>query len=52
MGRATQGVTLIAVEDGGKLSGLQRIAEADAEEDGAVADDGVADDAAPDDAAE
>ena len=33
MGRATQGVTLIAVEDGAKLSGLQRIAEGDAEED-------------------
>ncbi len=33
MGRATQGVTLIAVEDGAKLSGLQRIMEADAEED-------------------
>jgi DNA gyrase subunit A len=33
MGRATQGVTLIAVEDGTKLSGLQRIAEADVEED-------------------
>ncbi len=33
MGRATQGVTLIAVEDGAKLSGLQRILEADAEED-------------------
>ncbi len=32
MGRATQGVTLIAVEDGAKLSGLQRIMEADAEE--------------------
>jgi DNA gyrase subunit A len=32
MGRATQGVTLIAVEDGTKLSGLQRIVEADAEE--------------------
>ena len=30
MGRATQGVTLIAVEDGTKLSGLQRIVEADA----------------------
>ncbi len=41
-------MTLIAVEDGGKLSGLQRIAEADAEDDGAAADDGVADDAAPD----
>ncbi len=33
MGRATQGVTLIAVEEGTKLSGLQRIVEADAEED-------------------
>ena len=32
MGRATQGVTLIAVEDGTKLSGLQRIVESDAEE--------------------
>ena len=32
MGRATQGVTLIAVEDGAKLSGLQRIMEADAED--------------------
>ncbi|SFG53581.1 DNA gyrase subunit A [Duganella sp. CF458] len=32
MGRATQGVTLIAVEDGTKLSGLQRIMEADADE--------------------
>ncbi len=48
MGRATQGVTLIAVEDGGKLSGLQRIAEADAEDDGSVSDDAVADDTAPD----
>ncbi|MGV8893472.1 MAG: DNA gyrase subunit A [Burkholderiaceae bacterium] len=33
MGRATQGVTLIAVEDGTKLSGLQRIVEADIEVD-------------------
>ena len=33
MGRATQGVTLIAVEDGAKLSGLQRILEADNEDD-------------------
>ncbi|MGO4381654.1 DNA gyrase subunit A [Pseudoduganella sp. RAF53_2] len=32
MGRATQGVTLIAVEDGTKLSGLQRIVEADLDE--------------------
>ncbi len=29
MGRATQGVTLIAVEEGTKLSGLQRILESD-----------------------
>lgn len=33
MGRATQGVTLIAVEDGARLSGLQRVLESDAEED-------------------
>jgi DNA gyrase subunit A len=33
MGRATQGVTLIAVEDGTKLSGLQRIMESDVEDD-------------------
>jgi DNA gyrase subunit A len=51
MGRATQGVTLIAVEDGGKLSGLQRIAEADAEDDGTASDDVVVDDAVADDAA-
>jgi len=38
MGRATQGVTLIAVEDGAKLSGLQRIMEADAEEDNGTDD--------------
>ncbi|KQW88492.1 DNA gyrase subunit A [Massilia sp. Root418] len=44
MGRATQGVTLIAVEDGTKLSGLQRIVETDIDEvelepsGGAVAD--------------
>ncbi|RVT88193.1 DNA gyrase subunit A [Inhella crocodyli] len=30
LGRATQGVTLIALDDGAKLSGLQRIAENDA----------------------
>jgi len=32
MGRATQGVTLIAVEDGTRLSGLQRVVETDIEE--------------------
>jgi len=37
LGRATQGVTLIALDDGSKLSGLQRIVENDAQAD---ADDG------------
>jgi DNA gyrase subunit A len=42
MGRATQGVTLISLDDGTKLSGLQKIAEADAdgEADSAAAEDG------------
>lgn len=31
MGRATQGVTLINVDEGTKLSGLQRIVESDAD---------------------
>jgi DNA gyrase subunit A len=31
LGRATQGVTLIALDDGSKLSGLQRIVENDAQ---------------------
>jgi DNA gyrase subunit A len=35
LGRATQGVTLIALDDGTKLSGLQRIVESDADEGGA-----------------
>jgi DNA gyrase subunit A len=33
LGRATQGVKLIGIDDGSKLSGLQRIAENDAEAD-------------------
>ncbi|MCA3157527.1 MAG: DNA gyrase subunit A, partial [Burkholderiales bacterium] len=33
MGRATQGVTLISVDDGSKLSGLQRILERDVDQD-------------------
>ncbi|MFT3779877.1 MAG: DNA gyrase subunit A [Ottowia sp.] len=37
MGRATQGVTLIALDDGAQLSGLQRIVENDAQD--ADADD-------------
>ena len=40
LGRATQGVTLIALDDGSQLSGLQRIAENDAQ---AVADEIEAD---------
>ncbi|MGN6318024.1 DNA gyrase subunit A [Trinickia sp.] len=41
MGRATQGVTLISLDEGTKLSGLQQIAEADSDVDvdGAAADD-------------
>ena len=34
MGRATQGVTLINVDEGTHLSGLQRIAESDSDEEG------------------
>ncbi|MBC7404214.1 MAG: DNA gyrase subunit A [Cytophaga sp.] len=47
MGRATQGVTLIAVEDGTKLSGLQRIVETDVDVD--AADSGADADAAAND---
>jgi len=36
LGRATQGVTLIALDDGARLIGLQRIVENDAGEDGAA----------------
>jgi DNA gyrase subunit A len=48
LGRATQGVTLIALDDGAKLSGLQRIVENDANEasnepGSDAADDGSAD---------
>jgi len=44
LGRATQGVTLIAMDEGAQLSGLQRIVENDATAD---ADDEAADDSAP-----
>jgi len=44
MGRATQGVTLIGLDEGAKLSGMQRIVENDAQ---AAADDS-ADDSAED----
>jgi DNA gyrase subunit A len=33
MGRATQGVTLIAVDQGTTLSGVQRVVESDANDD-------------------
>jgi DNA gyrase subunit A len=45
MGRATQGVTLINVDEGTSLSGVQRVVESDTEEvEGAEADgvDGTA----------
>ena len=38
LGRATQGVTLIALDEGAKLSGLQRIVENDAQDPEAEAD--------------
>ena len=47
LGRATQGVTLIALDDGSKLSGLQRIVENDANVD-AGTEGGEAGDAATD----
>jgi DNA gyrase subunit A len=40
LGRATQGVTLIALDDDAKLTGLQRIVENDAGLDAAIADAG------------
>ena len=47
MGRATQGVTLISVDDGSMLSGVRRVVESDADDDGEdIAD--VVDPAAPD----
>ena len=57
MGRATQGVTLISVGEGNKLSGLQRVMESDAEGaesvEGADAADAAPDaDAQPDDSSE
>ncbi len=40
LGRATQGVTLIALDEGSKLSGLQRIVENDANVADAAAEGG------------
>jgi DNA gyrase subunit A len=49
LGRATQGVTLIALDDGSKLSGLQRIVENDANVDAQGDDaDGAPDPSTPD----
>ena len=51
MGRATQGVTLIGLDEGAKLSGMQRIVENDAQAGtDESAEDGTSD-TAPDDAA-
>ncbi len=47
MGRATQGVTLINVDEGTRLSGLQRIAESDSEDENEL-DDGEEGDVATD----
>ncbi|MFM6985639.1 MAG: DNA gyrase C-terminal beta-propeller domain-containing protein, partial [Hydrogenophaga sp.] len=46
MGRATQGVTLIALDDGAELSGLQRIVENDANAPETTEDDDAAGEAA------
>ena len=50
LGRATQGVTLIALDDGTQLSGLQRIVENDANGD-SDAEPGVESDINPEDPA-
>ena len=49
MGRATQGVTLIGLDEGAKLSGMQRIVENDAQ---AAADEAGADEATDDGASD
>ncbi len=50
MGRATQGVTLIGLDEGAKLSGMQRIVENDAQAGADDASEDGASDASPDDA--
>ena len=42
MGRATQGVTLISVDDDSELSGVYRVVETDDEVDAELAEDGQA----------
>jgi DNA gyrase subunit A len=49
LGRATQGVTLIGLDEGAKLSGLQRIVENDANAGDGESGDGGDAGAAPDD---
>ncbi|CAB3718746.1 MULTISPECIES: DNA gyrase subunit A [Achromobacter] len=44
MGRATQGVTLINVDDGSTLSGVRRVVESDADDDGELDEDVQAED--------
>jgi len=51
MGRATQGVTLINVDDGDQLSGVRRVVESDADDDGEVAPDAADGQGSPPDAA-
>ena len=41
MGRATQGVTLISVDDGSSLSGVRRVVESDADEGDVEGEDGA-----------
>jgi DNA gyrase subunit A len=52
MGRATQGVTLINVDEGTRLSGLQRIAESDSDEEGDVEEGDISSDPADDSASD
>ena len=40
MGRATQGVTLINVDDGSSLSGVRRVVESDADDDSDLDENG------------
>jgi DNA gyrase subunit A len=49
MGRATQGVTLIGLDEGSKLSGMQRIVENDAHGAGDESADAGGEDASADD---
>jgi len=49
MGRATQGVTLISVDDGSMLSGVRRVVESDVDDEGDDPSvDGIVDGTTPD----